>query len=395
MAAAWELLLEKRSPARSSRAQERKLPLIIVSASGGARMMEGAVSLMQMAKISSALVKLVQARIPYLSILTDPTTGGVTASYAMLGDLNLAEPGALIGFAGPRVIEQTIRQKLPKGFQRAEFLVEHGMIDALVPRPEMKDFLARALDFFLRPGAMTYLEAVRYLLSLLGDIRGSEFRATADGTPDGTAGPAAAIFPDGPHSGNQRQGLDSGLYRIGPAACGKTTGLYTSPHLARFNERLRLNGAEVSDRGFTAAVGEVRAANEWLVSREGPQAHPTFFESVTAAAFCGFRNARVDWGIVEVGLGGRLDATNVVDPVLEVMTPVDLDHERFLGKGKAAIAAREGGHPQAGQPSGSGSTAPSLGRDRAARQAAWSGADSHRSRLAGAEPVRAAGLLPL
>ena len=133
------------------RAQERKLPLIIVSASGGARMMEGAVSLMQMAKISSALVKLVQARIPYLSILTDPTTGGVTASYAMLGDLNLAEPGALIGFAGPRVIEQTIRQKLPKGFQRAEFLVEHGMIDALVPRPEMKDFLARALDFFCGP----------------------------------------------------------------------------------------------------------------------------------------------------------------------------------------------------------------------------------------------------
>ena len=133
------------------RAHERKMPMIIVSASGGARMMEGAVSLMQMAKISSALVKLVRARIPYLSILTDPTTGGVTASYAMLGDLNLAEPGALIGFAGPRVIEQTIRQKLPKGFQRAEFLVEHGMVDALVPRPEMKTFIAHALDFFCGP----------------------------------------------------------------------------------------------------------------------------------------------------------------------------------------------------------------------------------------------------
>jgi len=133
------------------RAYERKLPMIIVSASGGARMMEGAVSLMQMAKISSALVKLVQARIPYLSLMTDPTTGGVTASYAMLGDLNLAEPGALIGFAGPRVIEQTIRQKLPKGFQRAEFLVEHGMIDAVVPRTEMKGFIAHALDFFCGP----------------------------------------------------------------------------------------------------------------------------------------------------------------------------------------------------------------------------------------------------
>ena len=133
------------------KAFSQKIPLVIVSASGGARMMEGAVSLMQMAKISSALVKLVQARLPYISVLTDPTTGGVTASYAMLGDLNIAEPGALIGFAGPRVIEQTIRQKLPKGFQRTEFLLEHGMLDAIVPRPQMKTFLGRALDFFCDP----------------------------------------------------------------------------------------------------------------------------------------------------------------------------------------------------------------------------------------------------
>ena len=133
------------------KAVSQKTPLVIVSASGGARMMEGAVSLMQMAKISAALAKLVQARIPYISVLTDPTTGGVTASYAMLGDLNIAEPGALIGFAGPRVIEQTIRQKLPKGFQRAEFLLEHGMLDAIVPRPLMKIFIGRALDFFCDP----------------------------------------------------------------------------------------------------------------------------------------------------------------------------------------------------------------------------------------------------
>jgi acetyl-CoA carboxylase carboxyl transferase subunit beta len=111
-------------------------------------MMEGALSLMQMAKISAALTKLDAAHLPYISILTDPTTGGVTASYAMLGDLNIAEPGALIGFAGPRVIEQTIRQKLPKGFQRSEFLVEHGMLDAIVTRNELKPFLSRALEFF-------------------------------------------------------------------------------------------------------------------------------------------------------------------------------------------------------------------------------------------------------
>jgi acetyl-CoA carboxylase carboxyl transferase subunit beta len=121
--------------------------VIIVSASGGARMMEGAVSLMQMAKISAALARLDDAGLPYISILTDPTTGGVTASYAMLGDLNIAEPGALIGFAGPRVIEQTIRQTLPEGFQRSEFLLQKGFLDAVVHRKEMKSYLSRALDF--------------------------------------------------------------------------------------------------------------------------------------------------------------------------------------------------------------------------------------------------------
>jgi acetyl-CoA carboxylase carboxyl transferase subunit beta len=127
-------------------ARDRK-PIIVVSASGGARMMEGVVSLMQMAKISAALARLDGARIPYISVLTDPTTGGVTASYAMLGDLNIAEPGALIGFAGPRVIEQTIRQKLPEGFQTSEFLLQHGMLDAVVHRKEMKAYISRALDF--------------------------------------------------------------------------------------------------------------------------------------------------------------------------------------------------------------------------------------------------------
>jgi acetyl-CoA carboxylase carboxyl transferase subunit beta len=129
------------------RACKDRKPIIVVSASGGARMMEGVVSLMQMAKISAALARLDTARVPYISVLTDPTTGGVTASYAMLGDLNIAEPGALIGFAGPRVIEQTIRQKLPDGFQTSEFLLQHGMLDAVVHRKDMKSYIARALDF--------------------------------------------------------------------------------------------------------------------------------------------------------------------------------------------------------------------------------------------------------
>ncbi len=134
------------------RAAAQRKPLVIVSASGGARMMEGVVSLMQMVKISGALARLDQARVPYISVLTDPTTGGVTASYAMLGDLNIAEPGALIGFAGPRVIEQTIRQKLPEGFQTSEFLLQHGMLDAIVHRKELKAYIARAFNFMMSDG---------------------------------------------------------------------------------------------------------------------------------------------------------------------------------------------------------------------------------------------------
>jgi acetyl-CoA carboxylase carboxyl transferase subunit beta len=124
-------------------------PLIVVSCSGGARMMEGTISLMQLAKVSAALGKLDDAKVPYISILTDPTTGGVTASFAMLGDLNIAEPGALIGFAGPRVIEQTIHQKLPEGFQRSEFLLEHGFLDAVVPRKDLKSFITNSLNLLM------------------------------------------------------------------------------------------------------------------------------------------------------------------------------------------------------------------------------------------------------
>jgi acetyl-CoA carboxylase carboxyl transferase subunit beta len=131
------------------KAIRERMPLLVVSCSGGARMMEGTLSLMQMAKISSALARLAQARLPFISLLTDPTTGGVTASFAMLGDVNIAEPGALIGFAGPRVIEQTIRQKLPEGFQRSEFLLEHGMLDIVVDRRELKKTLVRCFRFLL------------------------------------------------------------------------------------------------------------------------------------------------------------------------------------------------------------------------------------------------------
>jgi acetyl-CoA carboxylase carboxyl transferase subunit beta len=144
-----------------ARAVDRSLatrhPLIIVAASGGARMMEGIVSLLQLAKISAGLARLDDAKIPYISLMTDPTTGGVTASFAMLGDLNIAEPGALIGFAGPRVIEQTTRQKLPEGFQRSEFLLEHGFLDAIVARKDLKPYLTQALTWMTSNQAPTAL----------------------------------------------------------------------------------------------------------------------------------------------------------------------------------------------------------------------------------------------
>ena len=133
----------------AERALQLRAPLIVVSCSGGARMQEGILSLMQMAKISAALARLSEAKLPFISVMTDPTTGGVTASYAMLGDLNIAEPKALIGFAGPRVIEQTIRQKLPEGFQRSEFLLDHGMVDMIVSRDELTPAIGRFLRFFL------------------------------------------------------------------------------------------------------------------------------------------------------------------------------------------------------------------------------------------------------
>jgi acetyl-CoA carboxylase carboxyl transferase subunit beta len=151
-------------------ATELKVPLVIVSSSGGARMMEGVVSLMQLAKITAALARMDDAKVPYVSVMTDPTTGGVTASFAMLGDLNIAEPGALIGFAGPRVIEQTIRQKLPQGFQRSEFLLEHGMLDAVVSRKQLKAYISRALDF-MTPGAVAPVVAAANTPSERIDIK--------------------------------------------------------------------------------------------------------------------------------------------------------------------------------------------------------------------------------
>ena len=280
------------------RSIEQRKPLMIVSCSGGARMMEGTVSLMQLAKVSAALARLDEARVPFISVLTDPTTGGVTASYAMLGDLNIAEPGALIGFAGPRVIEQTIRQKLPEGFQTAEFLLDHGFLDAVVSRKEMKAYISQALGFFL-DYRMNYEESVRALMALGRELAVSAAGSRSEVRPRRTSRMLAAALGN-PHraipcahiAGTNGKGSTAAMLESILRAAGLRTGLYTSPHLERINERIRINGEDISDDEFAAAWTRVQAAIEALLASGKLAAHPTYFECVTAMAFVAFAEKR-------------------------------------------------------------------------------------------------------
>ena len=190
---------------------------------------------------------------------------------------------------------------------------------------------------------MTYAESVEYLLALLSDARGPRLGLERIRRLLRRLGQPQRSFRAVHVAGTNGKGSTAAMMEAGLRAAGHSTGLYTSPHLARFNERIRINGQDIRDEGFAAAVEEVRQANEWLVAREGRHGHASFFESVTATAFCAFRRESIDWGVVEVGLGGRLDATNVLQPKLCVVTPIDFDHEGFLGKARPSIAAEKAG----------------------------------------------------
>ncbi len=342
------------------RCVDRKMPLVIVSCSGGARMMEGTLSLMQLAKVSAALAQLDEVRVPYISVLTDPTTGGVTASYAMLGDLNIAEPGALIGFAGPRVIEQTIRQKLPEGFQRAEFLLEHGFLDAVVHRKELKSYIATALDSFLWPSAshMNYNESVRYLLTLGRELaspqqaRATKFDLHNIRAMSERMGHPERAYPSVHIAGTNGKGSTAAMLASICRAAGLRCGLYTSPHLLRINERIRVDGEEISDEQFAETFTRVQTIIEELLASGALAAHPTYFECVTAMAFDFFARAQVEIAVIEVGMGGRLDSTNVIIPEVAVITQIDFDHENFLGHSIEEIAGGESGDYQAGRMGG-------------------------------------------
>jgi dihydrofolate synthase/folylpolyglutamate synthase len=190
---------------------------------------------------------------------------------------------------------------------------------------------------------MSYSEAVQYLMSLMGDVRVSNFGLQRMERLTARLGEPQHSFRVAHVAGTNGKGSTAAMIESGLRAAGSSTGLYTSPHLVRFNERFKIKGQDASDEQFAAAVAEVRAANERLAASDGCEQHATLFESVTAAAFCAFRSAGVDWGVIEVGLGGRLDATNVVRPDVAVITPIDFDHEAFLGKSAEFIAGEKAG----------------------------------------------------
>ena len=337
--------------------------LIVVPASGGARMQEGVLSLMQMPRTIIAADMVKEAGLPYIVVLTDPTTGGVSASFAMVGDITLAEPGAVIGFAGARVIEETIHEKLPEGFQRAEYLLEHGMIDQVVPRAELRATLARILGLLRNPtrrprpcrrrsprpsrrGGRVSAPTSDRVLERLGRLHPKlidlslgriERLLAALGNPQDKLPPVvhvAGTNGKGSTVATMRACLEAGGYRVHA---------YTSPHLVRFHERIRLAGRLIDEEALIALLEECERANG--------DAPITFFEITTAAAFLAFARIPADIVLLEIGLGGRLDATNVVRrPAVTAITPISLDHQAFLGDTVAEIAGEKAGILKPGVP---------------------------------------------
>ena len=280
----------------------------------------------------------------------------------MLGDLNIAEPGALIGFAGPRVIEQTIRQKLPEGFQRSEFLLEHGMLDLIVDRREMKSAIARALRF-MGQHPVEAADSRRKLAvaeplgtgtenSWTRSVRStcSRSRSSASSSASRTSGRSRAALGEPQRSSrpfsSPARTAKGRSPRWSTARCapsGLKVGRYTSPHLVRLEERFAIDGAPVDTAVLAGLIEEMRRLIDELLAKGSLESPPTFFEVTTAIAFELFRRARVDVAVLEVGLGGRLDSTNIAQPIAAAITSIDFDHEQYLGNTLAAIAAEKAG----------------------------------------------------
>src|ERR1700681_4175448 len=334
---------------------EQRCGLVCFTATGGARMQEALLSLMQMAKTSAALARLARARLPFISVMTDPTTGGVSASLAMLGDLNIAEPRALIGFAGPRVIQQTVRETLPEGFQRSEFLLEHGAIDMIVDRREMRDRIATLLRLLLKlPAAPAWtarrsqasgpMRTLAEWLTLQESVhpKSIDMELTRVAAVARVLGIAEPAFPVMTVGGTNGKGSTVAHLEALLSALGASTGMFTSPHFIRYNERIRVNGDEVGDQELIAAFERIEAARGAITL--------TFFEYNTLAALLIFAQRAVDVAVLEVGLGGRLDATNLVAADVAVVASVGLDHRDWLGDTLELIGAEKAGIFRASKP---------------------------------------------
>ena len=335
---------------------EQRRPLVCFSSSGGARMQEGLLSLMQMSKTSAVLARLAAARLPYISVLTDPTTGGVSASLAMLGDLNIAEPRALIGFAGPRVIEQTVRETLPEGFQRSEFLLEHGAIDchrrparpavAHRHRVAAADAPGRARE--ARRASLTCRARLVSRASSSGSS-GSRRRIPGRSTSGSTESRACSPAPDGPVPGSRSSRSAAPTARAPAWRCSKRCCARAAIASAR---SLRRTCATTASASASTASGcpTPRCSRP---SSASPTAlggdSLTFFEFNTLAALLVFETAAPDVLLLEVGLGGRLDAVNVVDADVAVVVSVALDHMEYLGPDVESIGREKAGIFRAGR----------------------------------------------
>ena len=316
-------------------------------------MQEALLSLMQMAKTSAALARLARAGLPFISVMTDPTTGGVSASLAMLGDLNVAEPRALIGFAGPRVIQQTVRETLPEGFQRSEFLLEHGALDLIVDRRDMRDRIARLLRLLQKRPALRPLEppTVRMPPRTLAEWLAYQQDASARHRPGARArargrrrGSGCCALAGRAHwsAAPTARARPPRSWRRCCSAYGERVGLFTSPHLVRYNERMRSTAWQRQDAALSAAFERIEAARGAITL--------TYFEYNALAALLLFRAGEVSAMVLEVGLGGRLDATNILDADVAVLCSVGLDHRDWLGDTLEAIGAEKAGIFRAGRP---------------------------------------------
>ncbi len=321
-------------------------------------MQEGLLSLLQMSKTSAALARMAQARLPFISVLTDPTTGGVSASLAMLGDLNIGEPRALIGFAGPRVIEQTVRETLPEGFQRSEFLLEHGAIDMIVDRRDLRDRIAALLALMLRRppvgGARSRLPtemSTGQRCARLSDWLDWQQTLHPHAIDLGLGRVARVLARTGWRRGDQPVITVGGTNGKGSCvamldailrASGYRVGTFTSPHLIDYRERVRLDGRMVSEASLVAAF-------ERIADALGDDSL-TFFEFNALAALLVFETFAPDVIVLEVGMGGRLDAVNVVDPDVAIVASVGLDHTEWLGSDVEAIGREKAGIFRKGRP---------------------------------------------